>query len=183
MRSGSTEFARDLARSLTSANGSAYDAGEPFNYIPVALRHEWTIPMARRAPLAFLAALASHRSFTGSPVRSIVLKLFPHHLYSSGMATLSPRVCAIVLERSPIDARWCSLVHARRTREWTGRTRHNCTHPAAPSWFAREHAEWFARVRRVFRPHLPLTFQDVVARRMHSVAAAVAFCRTRVWTP
>ena len=147
MRSGSTEFAQALAVRF----GWAY-VGEPFNFRPKGVRASpWT------APARFLAELARGRI--------LVFKVFPGHLRGAAL----PLHCAVVLERRPIAARWCSLQHARRTREWTGRTRRNCTDDASmPASFERAHRRWFeALLRR--RHGLYLTFDDVVRRRNESL--------------
>ena len=149
MRSGSTEFARGLAERYNWTY-----AGEPFNFRPRG------VLQSKANPTAFLAEL--------SRGARLVLKVFPGHTRRA-----LPLHCRVVLERS-VAARWCSLWHARASNEWTGRTRHNCTMRAPPS-FQRAHRAWYGAVRSA--PHLYLTFEDVTERRDESLRRVGRYCK------
>lgn len=147
MRSGSTEFTKDIAAML---HGTFAD--EPLNprlslYNPSIMQNTSTIVM---------------KFFKGHSRERL-----HHH-------------CVVVLER-PVGNRWCSLMHARKSGDWTGRRRHGCF-MKPPQWFAREHRTWF---RTAPRPHLYLTFHNVTQHRSASLAAVASFCgwQNGSWLP
>ena len=144
MRSGSTEFARDISRTY-----HLLDVHEPFN------------PRLHSSPRNLQVLSHAHTP--------CVFKVFPGHSQRK-----LPKHCAIVLERRNVNARWCSLRRARRSRDWSGRVRHNCT-PRAPSWFVHAHQKWYVRLQRIPR-HLYLTFEDVVFRRNESLRRVGTHC-------
>ena len=148
MRSGSTEFAKDLAR----VHNWKY-ADEPFNP-KLSVRKRW-----RGDEESLLEKLSGGKR--------LVFKLFPGH---------SPPhvpICKVVLERKP-EQRWCSLVHARRTGEWTGRVRRNCSMKPPPA-FKTSHRIWFSAAT----PDIRLTFEDIVFRRNESLARVGRECDSK----
>jgi len=151
MRSGSSEFARDLAHAFGWRN-----AGEPFNFPP------WGVRTSKDSPVRFLDELAQGRR--------LVFKLFIGHTRRP-----LPDHCAVVLERTNVRARWCSLLHAQKSHDWTGRVRHNCTDYSPPTRFVAQHAKWYRQVRSR-RKHLYLTFDDIVNRRNESLCRVRTFC-------
>lgn len=153
MRSGSTEFARDLAREMKLRY-----TGEPFNFpLPGTSRL-----YAKTNPNEFLRTLSSGAG------GGVVMKVFPGHIRSR-----LPHHCAVVLERRNVYARWCSLMHARRSGDWTGRVRHNCT-AKPPPHFVVEHQRWYNRVRDA--GHIYITFDDIVYKRQATLRRVATYC-------
>ena len=130
MRSGSSEFTRDL-----SVTYNWTDVGEPFNF------HPKNVKSSKANPVTFLADVARQRASHPHP---LVFKLFAGHTTRSGLRSLANNdVCPIVLERTSIASRWCSLLKARQTHDWTGRKRYNCTR-LPPKKFAAAHYRWYS---------------------------------------
>lgn len=161
LRSGSTGFARDVAH----ANNWTY-VGEPFNFKP---RH---VNTSKDFPGPFLDELARVHAPHHTP---LVFKVFSGHTYRLHEVT---NVCVVVLERSNMASRWCSLYHARRTHEWGGAVRRNCTMDP-PWWFVDKHVRWYEHVRRTFRNRLHLTFDDIVHSRNASLSLVADHCHSR----
>lgn len=156
MRSGSSEFAMDVSRRY----GWRY-VGEPFN----TRLSEW-----RRwggDAESILESLVQK-----AKGRRLVMKLFRGH----SPPPLGP-FCKVVLERR-VEERWCSLKHARRTGEWSGKVRRNCSMTPPPA-FVRSHREWYTNSPKGVQgfpgfymkkpPDLYLTFEDVVTKRNESL--------------
>lgn len=97
----------------------------------------------------------------------LVFKLFPgHHSHY-----LRGEHCIVVLERPPAQ-RWCSLLHARHTGDWSGQIRRGCE-KEPPRWFARQHRQW---MQKAPREHMYLTFDDVTLNRTWSLHAVKRYC-------
>ena len=143
MRSGSTEFARELARA-----------------------YHWTYadePLNDRLSQYNPALLNSSNA-------RLVFKLFPMHRAQHLQQTHGAH-CIVVLERAP-SSRWCSLLRAKETGDWSGRRRRGCR-KEPPEWFERQHWRW---MQQAPREHLYLTFENVTKSRARSVEAVDRYC-------
>ena len=120
MRSGSTEFAKDLARICN------------WRYADEALNPS----LSKFQPRVL-------EEVKGSASRTI-LKFFPGHYKAPGVHLQ----CAIALVRPPGE-RWCSLLHARATGRWSVRRkkRAGCASPP-PFQFTQRHNAWFQQLPR-----------------------------------
>lgn len=143
MRSGSTEFAKDIARS------------NHLKYVDEILNPG----LSKYNP-----------SLLNQSSTRLVLKLFAGHDYH----LLQGKHCIVVLERMP-SQRWCSLLHAKRTSDWTGRKRQACE-KNPPLWFKKQHLRWFRK-----RPseHLYLTFEEIISNRTLSLNAVKSYCKIK----
>lgn len=143
MRSGSTEFAMDIARTYH------------LRYADELLNH----------------ALSKYNpNLLNTTDTRLVFKLFPMHRVQH----LKGKHCIVVLERSPA-LRWCSLLRARETGDWTGHQRRGCT-TEPPAWFKRQHRQW---MQKAPHDHLYLTFEEVALRRAESLDAVKRHCALR----
>lgn len=160
MRSGSTEFAIDLAKRMQFRY-----VGEPFNFPPSHISRSF----ARKHPTQYLADLVKQYKAAG-----LVMKIFAGHIH--GRLDQLPPHCAVILERTNIRNRWCSLLRARHSGDWTGHIRYNCTAEVPPTYFTYQHEHWYSRVRQSLVPHIYITFEDVVHRRNHTLHRVFQFC-------
>ena len=158
MRSGSTEFAKDLARICN------------WRYADEALNPR----LSKFQPRVL-------EEVKGSASRSI-LKFFPGHYKAPGVHLQ----CAIALERPPGE-RWCSLLHARATGRWSvrrkkragcadARTRAGAGAGASPPpfQFTQRHNAWFQQLPR---HALLLSFENITTTKKSRAAAIDAACK------
>lgn len=122
MRSGSTEFAKDLARACN------------WRYADEALNPR----LSKFQP----SVLERGKG----PAQRSILKFFPGHYKAPGVHLQ----CAIALERPP-GQRWCSLLRARATGRWSGRQKGwaGCgiaDDGHAPLQFIKRHNAWFEQL-------------------------------------
>ena len=128
------------------------------------------------------------------------IMLCPHMCLRAWRARNCVAGGSVVLERPNITARYCSLVAAVKTGDWTGHlsTKHGRTHPpctqavvASSSLasaggakdlvaFRRQQFSWFKRITRMLHheglPFLMITFPMLVADRTRALDAISSFC-------
>ena len=114
-RSGSTELSRDLAKSVPAGYrlsdlDEIFNPGTPSNREGTAQRSEQLAD-----PVRFLKRRLPANT-------SGVYKIGTESLPSTQLRAMlrEPSACPIVIERGNLSARFCSLVFAKETRDWSG---------------------------------------------------------------
>ena len=156
MRSGSTEFAQELAHEMNYTF-----LNEAFNFLPKNMSH------VKSNPSKYIRQLTSKEN--------VVLKLFNRHT-----TTISKiDACNVVLERKNIDNQWCSLINAKKFQDWTSGKRRNCSIPS-PKYFTESHNNWYKYIFKTLNNYLYITFDDVVYNRNETILRSKAYCLSKL---
>ena len=182
-RSGSTELLADLA---LSSPLPLNNAGESFTLLPL---------QSDPVPHWLRAAVPANSS--------AVFKVFSSAPREHIRSLLRERtICPVILERTNVTARFCSLLAAVGTGDWTGHHHHDNSgarrHPPCDpalvasaslaaaggarslAAFRQQQASWFEWITLALHhagiPFLKLTFDTVISDRPRALDAVLRFC-------